>query len=123
MKENYITITGLNHYYGRTPFAVGRKVRCVKEPHNAYDSDAIRAEMKHIGTVGYVANSPYTTATGTKSASRIYGKVRKKFTARVMFITGHSVICRITDGEKKKKKDLIVPPDVILNVQEEPKQE
>lgn len=32
------------------------------------------------------------------------GKVRKKFTARVMFVTGHSVICKITDGEKKKKR-------------------
>jgi len=100
MKDKYVTITGMNHYYGLTPFAVGRKIKCVKEPHNPYDSDAIRAEMKHIGLVGYVANSPYTTATGTKSASRIYEKVKKKFTVEVMFITGHCVIAKVVDGLK-----------------------
>lgn len=33
--------------------------------------------MKEIGTVGYTANSPYTTATGTMSAGRIYEQVKK----------------------------------------------
>ena len=62
MKELYVTITGFKHYYGQTPFQVGRKIKCVKEPDNPYDTEAIRATMKHIGTVGYIANSPYTTA-------------------------------------------------------------
>jgi len=106
MKDKYITITGMNHYCGMAPFAVGRKIKCIKEPYNPYDSDAIRAEMKNIGRVGYVANSPYTTATGTKSASRIYGKVKKKFTVEVMFITGHSVIAKVVDGFKSKPQTL-----------------
>lgn len=30
----YVTLTGLNYRYGTTPFAVGQKVRLVKEPEN-----------------------------------------------------------------------------------------
>ena len=32
MKEQYITITGIKHYYGIIPFEIGRKITCVKEP-------------------------------------------------------------------------------------------
>lgn len=105
MKELYITITGFKHYYGATPFKVGRKIKCVKETDNPYDTEAIKATMKHIGTVGYVANSPYTVATGTKSAGAIAHKMKKKFTVEVMFITGTKVICRVVDGMKEKKKE------------------
>lgn len=79
MKEKYITITGMNHYYGLRPFSVGKKIKCIKDKNNPYDSEAIKVVMKEIGTVGYIANSPYTTATGTMSAGRIYEKVKKKF--------------------------------------------
>ena len=54
MKEQYITITGIKHYYGIIPFEIGRKITCVKEPDNYYDQEAIRCQVKHIGTVGYV---------------------------------------------------------------------
>ena len=40
MKEQYITITGIKHYYGIIPFEIGRKVTCVKEPDNYYDQEA-----------------------------------------------------------------------------------
>lgn len=30
----YVTLTGLNYRYGTMPFAVGQKVRLVKEPEN-----------------------------------------------------------------------------------------
>ena len=103
MKEQYVTITGFKHYYGITPFKPGKKIKCVKEPDNPYDSEAIKAVMKHIGVVGYVANSPYTVAVGTKSAGRIAHKVKKKFTVEVMFITGTMVICKVVDGLKMKK--------------------
>ena len=84
MKEQYITITGIKHYYGIIPFEIGRKVTCVKEPDNYYDQEAIRCQVKHIGTVGYVANSTYTVAVGTKSAGRIAHKVKKKFKVQVI---------------------------------------
>ena len=104
MKEKYITITGMNHYYGLQPFSVGKKLKCIKEKDNAYDSDAIKVVMKEIGTVGYVANNPYTAATGTLSASRIYDKVKKKFVVEVMFITSSKVICKVVEGLKEKDK-------------------
>lgn len=106
MKEKYITITGMNHYYGLRPFSVGKKIKCMKDKNNPYDSEAIKVVMKEIGTVGYVANSPYTTATGTMSAGRIYEKVKKKFEVEVMFITSSKVICRVVDGLKLSKDEI-----------------
>lgn len=103
MKEKYITLTGMKYYYGFTPFKIGKKIKCQKDKNNPYDSDAIRVKIKGIGTVAYVSNSPYTTATGTYSASRIYSKVKKNFVAEVMFITNSKVICKIIDGFKEKK--------------------
>ena len=104
MKEQYITITGIKHYYGIIPFEIGRKITCVKEPDNYYDQEAIRCQVKHIGTVGYVANSTYTVAVGTKSAGRIAHKVKKKFKVQVMFVAGNYVICKVVDGLKEKKE-------------------
>lgn len=52
----------------------------------------IKVTMKLIGTVGYVANSPYMVATGTKSVGGIAHKVKKKFT-NVYFILSFTVIC------------------------------
>jgi len=71
MKDVFITLTGFYNYYGFKPFAIGRRIRCVKEPYNHYDTEAIRAEMKHIGTVAYVANSINTVAMGTNSAGAV----------------------------------------------------
>ena len=98
MQERFITITGFGHYYGRTPFAIGRLVRCTKEPDNCYDSEAIKCTMPMIGTVGYVANSPTTAACGTMSAGRIYDSTDKSFFVRVMFITSSKIICKIETG-------------------------
>lgn len=51
MKDQFITITGMGHYYGMTPFKVGKKIKCTKEAENPYDSEAIKCELKHIGKV------------------------------------------------------------------------
>ena len=118
MKELYVTITGFKHYYGQAPFQVGRKIKCVKEPDNPYDAEAIRATMKHIGTVGYLANSPYTTEVGTKSAGAIGHKVKKKFTVEVMFIAGAYIICKVVDGRKMKKQKA-VPPIIEVDTENE----
>ena len=110
MKEQYITIVGFNHYYGARPFKVGKKIKCIKEPDNPYDSEAIKAVIKGIGTVGYVANAPYTVATGTKSAGGIAHKVKKKFKVEVMFITSSKVICKVVEGKKDKSEKNVIPP-------------
>lgn len=78
----------------------------MKESDNSYDSEAIKAVMKHIGTVGYVANAPYTAATGTMSAGRIWEKVGKKFYARVMFITSSKVICRVVEEKGRRMQKI-----------------
>lgn len=105
MKDRYITITGMGHYYGMQPFSVGKKIKCVKDTNNPYDSEAIKVTMKEIGTVGYVANTPYTKATGTMSAGRIYEKVGKKFWVEVMFITSSKIICKVLEDKKKNKAE------------------
>ena len=94
MKETYITICGFNHYYGMMPFKIGTKVKCVKEPDNNYDSEAIKVVMSHIGTVGYVANSVGTVALGCCSAGAVGQIFKNNFWAEVMFITHSKVICR-----------------------------
>lgn len=104
MKEKYVTITGMNHYYGLQPFKVGKKLKCIKEPSNPYDSEAIKVVMKDIGKVGYIANAPFTKATGTLGAGGMSGYVKKKFKVEVMFITSSKVICRVVGGFKKKSK-------------------
>ena len=105
MKNYYITITGMNHYYGLTPFSVGKVLKCYKEPSNPYDNEAIAVKLKDVGKVGYLANAPYTKATGTKSAGAISGIVKKKFKVEVMFITSSKVICKVVDGFKDKILD------------------
>ncbi len=64
MEEIFVTITGMNNYYGFKPFRVGKIFKLTKDEDNIYDCEAIRAEMPMIDTIGYVANStkPYTTA-------------------------------------------------------------
>ncbi len=100
MKEVYVTLTGFYNYYGSKPFAIGRRIRCVKEPQNPYDTEAIRAEMKYIGTVAYVANSINTVAMGTSSAGAVGHLVKSMFTVEVKFMTSTQIICKVIDGFK-----------------------
>ena len=102
MKEYYITITGFNHYYGQKPFKIGKRVKCIKEPENDFDEEAIRVVLKHIGTVGYVANSVFTVARGTSSAGAIAHMVHRTFLAEVMFMTNSKIICRVVEGLKEQ---------------------
>lgn len=107
MKDHYITITGMNHYYDMKPFKIGKRLKCIKEPDNDYDEEAIRVVLKHIGTIGYVANSVYTVIRGTSSAGAIAHHVNKSFLVEVMFITGSRVICKVVDGWKEDTTHLI----------------
>ena len=60
MNSCYITITGLDHYYGDEFIESGMTVKLIKDPENEHDSEAIKVEMDGLGKIGYVANSPYT---------------------------------------------------------------
>jgi len=111
---HFITVTGIDHYYGKTPFEIGRITKIVKEPDNPHDSEAIRVELPFIGNVGYVANSANTVYRGTASAGRIYDKIGDYAYARVFFVTHSSVIAlllspgEVEDGDDEKKEIFIV---------------
>lgn len=105
-KMYFVTITGLEHYYGKKPFKIGRKIKLVKEPENEYDSEAIAAVLPYIGKIGYVANSTYTVYGGTVSAGRLYDKVGDRAYGTVMFVTHTSAIVLVSEnGDSDRDED------------------
>ena len=97
MSSIYFTITGMNHYYGSDFLKKGMKVKLVKEPDNEYDKEAIRVEMKGLGKIGYVANSPHTVIGTSESAGRMYDKMKKKAKGSVLLITPQGVLCELKE--------------------------
>ena len=79
-------MVGMSHYYGMSPLRLNAYVKCVKEPDNMIDSEAIKVVLPNLGTVGHVANSTYTALRGY-SAGQI-GEIIKKesFYAKICFI-------------------------------------
>ena len=98
--ERYITITGLNFYYDMKPFKIGSLLTLRKEPDNVHDDEAIEVLAPLLGRVGYVANSPRTTAGGTMSAGRIYDELPGECAAVVRFMTQTKVIARVLPDKK-----------------------
>ena len=98
MKDVYFTITGVNHYFGSDFLKKGMKVKLIKEPDNEYDKEAIRVELKGLGKIGYVANSPYTVLGDSMSAGRMYDLMKKKAKAKVVLLTKKGVVCRMKVG-------------------------
>ncbi|SJZ48059.1 HIRAN domain-containing protein [Garciella nitratireducens] len=92
-KNYFLTITGLNHYYGMKPIEIGKILTLVKDKNNKYDEEAIAVLLPYIGTIGYVANSPNTVVKGTSSAGRIYDIFEEEAYAQVLFATKESAIC------------------------------
>lgn len=102
--ELYITITGINHYFHMKPFKIGSLVSLSKEPDNDYDDEAIEVLAPLLGKVGYVANSPHTTASGTISAGRFYDEIPDECAAVVRFMTCTKVIARVLPDKKLNVK-------------------
>ena len=102
MKKIYFTLTGTKHYFGSDFLESGMKVKLVKEPDNEYDQEAIKVELKGVGKIGYVANSPYTVLGESLSAGRLYDKIGNKAKARILFVTPKGAICK---GCKKRLID------------------
>ena len=97
MKEVYFTITGMNHYLGSDFLKKGMKVKLIKEPDNEYDKEAIRVELKGLGKIGYVANSPYTVLGDSKSAGRMYDLMKKKAKGKVLLVTPKGALCELKE--------------------------
>lgn len=98
MKEILFTITGMKHYFGSDFLKKGMKVKLIKEPDNEYDKEAIRVELKGLGKIGYVANSPYTVIGESRSAGRMYDMMKKKAKGRVLIITSRGVLCELKEN-------------------------
>ena len=96
----FVTITGIDHYYGKKPFKIGRIFQLIKDRRNQYDGEAIMAYLPFIEKIGYVANSVDTVYRGTLSAGRLYDKMGDYAFAKVMFITHTSVIAVVLDKEE-----------------------
>lgn len=110
MENIFITITGVNHYFGMKPFKVGKIFKIVKDDNNDYDEEAIRAELPMIDTIGYVANSTNTVYAGTISAGRLYDKIDDYAYAQTMFITHSSVIALVLPPEAVEGPEEDAPP-------------
>ena len=92
MKKIYFTITGVNHYYGDRFFEKGMKVDLVKEADNKVDSEAIKVTLKGLGTVGYVANSPYTVIGESYSAGRLYDEIGNTAEGTILYVTDMGIV-------------------------------
>lgn len=104
MGNAYFTITGLSYYFGREVFEKGMKVRLIKEPDNVHDKEAIRVEIKGLGKVGYVANSPHTVLGESMSAGRLYDRIGEKAKGKVVIVTERGVLCRLKEAEENHKE-------------------
>ena len=101
MAKVFITLTGTKYYHGNEFLKPGMKVKLIKEPDNQYDKEAIKVSTKGIGDIGHVANSPYTVIGESISAGRLYDRIGNKANAKVVLVTEHGTICKIS------KKSLI----------------
>lgn len=97
MKDVYFTITSMNHYFGSDFLKKGMKVKLIKEPDNEYDKEAIRVELKSLGKIGYVANSPHTVLGESKSAGRMYDLMKEKAKGKVILVTPRGAICELKE--------------------------
>ena len=97
MKRIFFTLTGTNHYYGTDFLKKGMKIRLKKEPDNEHDKEAICAELKGLGKIGYVANSTYTVIGDSYSAGRLYEQMGKKAKAKILIVTERGVLCELKD--------------------------
>ena len=107
-QEKFVTIICFNQFHGKKIFKIGSILKLIKEPDNTHDSEAIRAEMRYAGKVGYLANSTNTVIRGTMSAGRVYDKISDENAyAEVKFISNQNVIAKIIEEDELKelKKD------------------
>lgn len=102
MSTKYITVTGMNHYFGNEFVERGMKVNLIKDVDNEYDKEAIKVEMEGLGKVGYIANSPHTVIGESMSAGRIYDKIEEVTTATVVYVLPQGLLCSLDEGMKNE---------------------
>ena len=98
MSEIYFTIAGTNHHHGQEFIEPDMPDKLIKEPENEVDIEAIKVEMRGIGQIGYVANSPYTVLGESMSAGRLYDKIGDEAVGKVLYVLPRGALC-VLDGE------------------------
>lgn len=106
-RTRYITLVGFKNLSGTKVFDIGTITKLIKEPTNKFDSEAIYAEVRHVGKAAYVANSVYTVVKGTMSAGRLYDKFNEVTFAEIRFIKDDVIIAKLISEKRinKLKKD------------------
>ena len=97
MSTTYFTVAGTNHYFGPDFLERDMKVKLIKEPENEYDQEAIRVEVKGLGKIGYVANSPYSVLGESISAGRLYDRIGDEAKGKVLYVTHRGVLCELAE--------------------------
>ena len=83
----------------------GMKVKLIKEPDNEHDREAIRVELKGLGKVGYVANSPYTVLGESMSAGRIYDRIGDEAKGKILIVTSRGVVCQLKASKVEEEEE------------------
>lgn len=96
MEKIYFTVAGTNHYFGQEFFEPKMEVKLIKEPDNEFAKEAIRVEVDGLGTVGYVANSPYTVQGESMSAGRLYDRMGDTAKGIVKFVLPQGILCELS---------------------------
>jgi hypothetical protein len=104
MKKVYFTITGTEHYFGKDFFEPKMRVKLVKEPGNEFDGEAIRVELRGLGRVGYVANSPFTVQGESISAGRLYDKIVDTAFGTVLYVLPKGILCELDANALRTSK-------------------
>ena len=99
MEKIYFTVTGTGHYFGSDFLKPDMRVSLTKEPDNDYDKEAVRVELEGLGTIGYVANSPYTVVGESYSAGRLYDKIGDTAEGYVLYVVDNGVLGFVTIDE------------------------
>lgn len=115
MSKVYFTLTGTKYYFGNDFLKKGMRIMLVKEPDNEYDKEAIKVMYEGLGKIGYVANSPYTVIGESMSAGRLYDKIGKKGSAKVVLVTPAGIICKVCKKSLVDRFDLEKEQSLTIN--------
>ena len=77
------------------------QIKLIKEPDNEHDKEAIKAVLEPLGTIEYVANSPYIVLGECMSAGRLYDKIGKQAIGTIKIVTGNGIISAVSTKKKK----------------------
>lgn len=61
----------------------------------------LQVKIKGLGTVGYVANSPFTVKGESMSTGRLYDRIGNNAKGKIVFVVDGGVVCKITDAGLK----------------------